>query len=540
MPVDQTIAYNSTELLRHLREDLGMPLNEWAVAAWLETTGIRDIDAIEEYDQPSVFELARELYGQISAEPVQSEDQELGKSKSSPSTTANESQGLLGMFIRKYIKGLAYSFPLFFQLISLVLFGYALWVWLLFNEAQATMISLATIGSFILTGGFSQVISREISRYRNQEDPVLLTKITTSTFKTSVVVLVIAVLGICLLNLLIPFYPMTFIVLGSIYVLLIGLLSLLSAALFALDKHLMVLAGYIAGTSVVIGLMKLTGFGIYAANWLGLAAANGFLWLFLRRTLIGQIQAVPNWMLTLKAPGKEVLLWQNYQYFIYGSAYFVFLFIDRTLAWSAFPHLSGYAIWFRTPYELGMDWAILSLVLTIGILEFSVYSFSVTIQPLQKRYSTSDIEGFRQKLGKKYVRELVLIVFAGLMMIFLVYGGGMTVWHYWGEYRIINDFFSNPVTDRVFWVAAVSYLFFVIALLHILHFFLLNRPGKALKPLALSLLINFGVGFLASRWLSYDFADLGLLAGSVFLAMYTGLLFRKYLQHIDFYYYSAY
>lgn len=541
MPIDLTTKQKNTELLGLLRKDLGIPLNEWAVAAWLETTGIRDIDVREEYDQSSVFELANDLFGQISRGPVQTVSQEVDKIDRTSSTGKKiDSPGVMVTFIRKYFKGLAYSFPLFFQLISLVLFGYALWVWLLFNEAQATMISLATIGSFILTGGFSQVISREISRYRNQEDPVALAKITISILKAGGGVLGAAILAVCLLNLLIPFYPMTFILLGSIYVLLIGLLSLLSAALFAMDRHLVVLLGYIVGTAIVVGLMRFTVIGIYSANWLGMAAANGFLWLYLKRILGNNIKSVPNWMHSLKIPGREVLLWQNYQYFLYGSAYFVFLFIDRTLAWSAFPHLSGYAIWFRTPYELGMDWAILPLVLTIGILEFSVYSFSVNIQPLQKKHPTTDIAGFRIKLERWYRRELVLTVLTGLLMIFLVYCGGMFVWHYWGKYRIIDDFFSNPITNRVFWVASVSYLFFVVALLHILHFFLLNRPGKALKPLAISLLINFGVGFMASRWLTYDFADLGLLAGSVFLAAYTGLLFRQYIKRIDFYYYSAY
>jgi len=245
-------------------------------------------------------------------------------------------------------------------------------------------------------------------------------------------------------------------------------------------------------------------------------------------------------MKTLSPPRKEALLWQNYQYLIYGSAYFMYLFIDRILAWSAFPHLSAYVIWFRTPYELGMDWALLSLVLTIGVLEFSVYSFSIDIQPLQKQYLTRDVASFRKYLFAKYKRQLLTLITVGLGTILLVYGSGMLVWDHWGGYRIIDDFFSNPVTSRVFWVASVSYLFFAIALLHILHFFVLSRPDKALIPLLMSIIVNFGIGFLASRWMSYEFADIGLLAGSLFLATYTGLLFKQFIQHIDFYYYSAY
>ena len=539
MPVDAVIGKKNKKLLSLLHEDLGIPLNEWAVAAWLETSGIRDVDAQEEYDKESVFELARELYGQFSTNPSLFKNQ-IHQAKDERDTASQNPFDLLAMFVRKYVKGLAYSFPLFFQLISLVIFGYALWVWLLFNEAQATMISLATIGSFILTGGFSQVISREISRYRNQNNPVLLAKITVSTLRTGAFVLLASVLAVTLLNLLIPFYPMTFIIIGGIYVLLIGLLSLLSAALFAMDQHIMVLLGYIIGTAVVIISMRYTNFGIYNGNWMGLIATNGFMWLYLQRKLSSNMRQVPRWMRALAAPGKEVLVWQNYQYFIYGSTYFLFLFIDRILAWSAFPHLSGFAIWFRTPYELGMDWALISLVLTMGILEFSVHSFSVKIQPLQRGYSTRDISSFSKQVSNTYWRHLGLVVFVGLLMIFLVYGAGMLVLEQWGAYRIINDFFSNEITVRVFWIASISYLFFAIALLHILHFFLLNRPGKALIPLATSILINFGVGFLASRWVSYDYADIGLLAGAVFLAIYTGLLFRHYIHHIDFYYYSAY
>jgi len=543
MSVDTVIKKKNKELLNLLHDDLGTPLNEWAVAAWLETSGIRDVDAQEDYDKASVFDLASELYGQFSTNPAlvsgqnqQTKNERIGSGR----TALKKSFDILVMLVRKYVKGLEYSFPLFFQLISLVIFGYALWVWLLFNEAQATMISLATVGSFILTGGFSQVISREISRYRNQDNPVLLAKITLSVLKTGILVLLASVLAVTLLNLLIPFYPMTFIIIGGIYVLLIGLLSLLSAALFAMDWHIMVLLGYVIGTAVVVVFMRYTNLGIYYGNWLGLTAANGFMWLYLQRTLISNMREVPRWMRTLAAPGKEVLLWQNYQYLIYGSAYFLFLFIDRILAWSASPHLSGYAIWFRTPYELGMDWALLSLVLTMGILEYSVHSFSVKIRPLQKKYSATDVNGFSKEVYNKYWRHLGLVVFVGLLATFFVYGAGMLILWQWGDYQIINDFFSNSTTVRVFWIASISYLFFSIALLHILHFFVLNRPDKALIPLASSLLINFGVGFLTSRWISYDFADIGLLAGTVFLAIYTGLLFRHYIRHIDFYYYSAY
>jgi hypothetical protein len=51
---------------------------------------------------------------------------------------------------------------------------------------------------------------------------------------------------------------------------------------------------------------------------------------------------------------------------------------------------------------------------------------------------------------------------------------------------------------------------------------------------------NAAVGFAASRWLGYEFAVVGLLAGALVFAVVSTTLAAGVFRRFDFYYYSAY
>ena len=46
---------------------IGNPLSVWAVAATIESLGIRDVDAIVDYGYKSVFDLAEDVYERVSS-----------------------------------------------------------------------------------------------------------------------------------------------------------------------------------------------------------------------------------------------------------------------------------------------------------------------------------------------------------------------------------------------------------------------------------------------------------------------------------------
>ncbi|HBQ59288.1 MAG TPA: hypothetical protein DD671_06610, partial [Balneolaceae bacterium] len=230
-------------------------------------------------------------------------------------------------------------------------------------------------------------------------------------------------------------------------------------------------------------------------------------------------------------PETEVTYYNVYRYFIYGFCYFTFLFMDRLLAWSAGPPPPEYIIWFNTPYELGMDWALITLVITIAMLEFSIQSFSRYLIPAQKAAFVSKIKFFNKFFRRFYVKQVLLLLFVGIISILVTYYGVLSLRVFENQVPEIADFFENPMTFRVFWLASIGYLFLIYGLLNSLFFFTLNRPELVMYAMAGSLFVNFVTGFLCSRIFGLEYAVIGLIAGSVVFAVTTAILAKRFFKH---------
>jgi hypothetical protein len=61
-----------------------------------------------------------------------------------------------------------------------------------------------------------------------------------------------------------------------------------------------------------------------------------------------------------------------------------------------------------------------------------------------------------------------------------------------------------------------------------------------LRSITPGVVANAAVGFAASRWLGYEFAVVGLLAGALVFAVVSTALAAGVFRRFDFYYYSAY
>jgi len=214
--------------------------------------------------------------------------------------------------------------------------------------------------------------------------------------------------------------------------------------------------------------------------------------------------------------------------------------MDRILAWSAGPPPPEYIIWFNTPYELGMDWALISLVITIAMLEFSVHSFSKNLIPAQKKATISKTKLFNRFFKRFYIKQVLLLLVIGSLSIIGTYYGVLSLRIFENEVPEIADFFANPMTYKVFWMASIGYLFLIYGLLNSLFFFTLNRPELVMYAMIGSLFVNFIVGYLCSRIFGLEFAVIGLIAGSIVFATVTAILAKRFFKHLDYFYYSAY
>lgn len=525
------------QITERVYELIGNPISKWAVAATIESLGVRNVDAQTDYGYQSVFELGDEVYRRIKTREqkaaFEDEQDEDGFKFGGLGRT-------LKLFAKHYTAGMVFSMPMLSQIIAIIVFEYALWAWFDFNEAQATVVALGTMLSFILTGGFIQTLGRLVSKYKGEGNYYLAAKATVSVLKIGIPFVLISAVVIFAINLILPFYPQQLIILSMIYMVLISLLLLSASVLFATEQRLMILIGIVAGTIFVIFGMDFAGLGIYISQWLGILTSTVIISVYAFIYYRLKIRTLRQELFKQSLPEGEVSYYNTYRYFVYGFCYFTFLFMDRLMAWSAGPPPPEYIIWFNTPYELGMDWALISLVITIAMLEFSVHSFSLNLIPAQKKAVISKIKLFNRFFKRFYIKQILLLLVIGGLSIVITYYGVLSLRIFENEVPEIADFFANEMTFKVFWLASIGYLFLIYGLLNSLFFFTLNRPEMVMYSMIGSLFVNFITGFLCSRIFGLEYAVIGLIAGSAVFGISTGILAKRFFKHLDYFYYSAY
>ncbi|HYW34432.1 MAG TPA: hypothetical protein VE868_03395 [Balneolaceae bacterium] len=533
---EKKLIEDRSELIDEVYEQIGYPLSVWAVAATIESLGIRDVDAVEDFGFESVFDLSGEIYKDLKKRVKN----EYGGADHIEKFEKKPLVKRIWTFTKFYAKGLMFSLPMLSQVAAILIFKYSMWAWLRFNAAQATAVALGTIAAFVVTGGFTQALGRSVTKFVGEKNYLLAFKATKKILKTGFLTMVDVALGLYLLNIIIPFYPQEMLVLALMYYLLISALLLASGVLYAFEQRAVILLFIVAGTGVVIAGMELFHLGIYLSQGAGLLVSLMLFTIYYNIYFYIKLRTNQPSTKNQSLPATGILHFINYRYFIYGFVFFLFLFLDRLLAWSAGPPPPAYIIWFNTPYELGMDWALLSLFLTVAVLEYSVNMFSRRLMTLQKTAWFNQTDVYNTYFKKFYHRQLLLIGVVGIGSIIAAYFGINSLRVF--RYRIpeIRDFFANPMTIRVYWIASVGYLFFVIGLLHSLFFFRLHKPKYAMYSIIGATLADFLVGFICSRIFGLEYATVGLLAGALTFALISRNIAKSFFEHLDYHYYSAF
>lgn len=517
------------EIADRIRERIGRPVDEWAVVATLEAMGLRDTDAWYHFGAPDLFVLGNRLYHHLQAEPAP----RLAALPRRPRRWKRVVQT-----VGSYARGLLFVAPMALQIAAVLLLGYSLWAWLYFTEAQATVVALGTLLSFVVTGGFVQSIGREGHLYRAQDAPHLAYTACRRLVGLGMLTVGGVTLGVLLSNLLLPYYPASLMAISALYFVLLSALWLSLALLYVLD-HLSAIVGVtLIGLLPVFGVMTYTDWGIHAAHGLGLTLAVGLAYgygsYWLRRD--ARRASSPS---TDTLPPLSIQIHSLRTYFGYGLCFFAFLSVDRVIAWSvAHPEPPPYVIWFRTPYELGMDWALLSLLITLAVLQHTVQRLSAWLFP-KDRSLTLPIEDATQFVKRFHLRRLLLLVFVGSVSIAGTYYAVAILER---SAFLPNDVVlaGDPVTTTVFWGAALGYLLLAVGLHNLLLPMMLSAPGLALRAFLYGLGTNVLVGLLLSRAIHYEYAVFGLLAGSLVLALVSFVQTRRFLGGFSYHYYAAY
>jgi len=522
----------SVELLHRVKSKIKHPVNFWAVYATLESMGLRDVDAQQEFGHQSLSKLADFIHAEIS--------------KSDPSAQDISSNYFSGQsfleqslrFIKYYVLGLFIAFALVINVATILLYDYGLWAWINFNTLQATVVANGTILSFIVTGGFLQVIGQQLSYYKENDLIQGYRIVTTILMVGSVSIFLIALLCFAV-NSVIPFYTIEMMSISLTYMTLLSFLLLTSGVLNALEQRVPIGASFVIGILCVFLGMEILDIGIYLSHWLGLLMATLINTVYSYFYFKLRLSRLEYNMFLAKKVDVEIILFWSYRYFVYGFFLSIFLFLDRILAWSAGSPLPLKIIWFNTIFELGMDWALLPFLLTLATLEFIIQTFSLYLIPAQEYTSLNYLDKFKNYFFKFYRNKLILLILISIVSIISCYYFLLLLKPYASSIPKLEVFFINPVIVKIYWMASIGYLFLAIGLYNSMFFFSLNRPAFSVNAIVWAVLINGVFGLIFSRMISFEYSVLGLMAGSIVFAVLTTIKAREFFTNIDYYYYSA-
>jgi hypothetical protein len=509
---------------------IGIPKDEWEIAAHLEVMGLRDADA-RSYGARDLFELAGTIHSrfQNGELPFVIEGAD-----------AEKPVRPLVRFVRYYLVGLSFSLPMALQAIVMLVWGYGVWGAMDLDLRSGSAIALGFIASYVVTGGFTQAIVRRGLFYIYQDDGWLARWTVLRAWSLSLrVVLLLAPIAL-VANALLGFLPWSMLLIAIGYYAALSVLWLNWSLLYLLRKtELFVLTTAVA-LAAVLAAAKLGGFGPIAANAVGLAVADISTFVIalrhLNRIARKKIDAQP-----VNPPRVTVLVYSTSRFFLYGVLYNTFLFADRVIAWTSsvgredFP---PYGFWLNVRYELGMDLALVIVMVLGGVVEYATRRFSETLIPNEKeRKSIAADEFLRDQRAAQRRRTLSLAAASVVACIVAVAVAAAL--------RLVPNprlqvSLAATTTTRVFIVAAVAYVVYMFAVQNMLLLLTLSRVELAARAVAIALAVNVTVGFIASRAIHYSAAVLGLVAGAVTLAILTHRDARRVLGELDYFYYAAY
>lgn len=509
---------------------IGIPKDHWEIAAQLEVLGIRDADARSDYGARDVFDLASTIYA----------DFQKGRLRWVVEPPDLERVRPVRRFLKNYLTGITFSLPMALQAVTMLLWGYGVWGAIEMDLRTGSAIALGFIGSYVVTGGFMQTIVRRGLFYLYQEEPWLARWTALRSWSLALRIAIALLLPALAFNALLSVLPWSIVLTAAGYYVALSILWLNWALLYLVRKTSL----FLLTTAVALAVVLLAAKGLevtpIAANALGLLVADALsfalaLWHLNRAGRSSPRTAVVN------PPRLTVLVYSTSRFFLYGLLYNSFLFADRVIAWTSatgredFP---PYGFWLNVRYELGMDLALIVVMLLSGVVEHAAQRFSEQLIPREKQWKSADTDRFVMESIAEHRRRIVTL--AGAAVVALVAAVAVALWLRELPSLPIHAAMQTKTTTRVFVVAAIAYVVFMFALQNVLMLLTLSRVELVVRAVATALAANVAVGFVCSRAIHYSAAVFGLLTGALALAFLTHRAMRAVLDDLDYHYYSAY
>lgn len=524
--------YQSEEKLAWFLDDILKgrlkPEDKYELAAILESNGWTDSGVMEEFGVDSIFSLASDLW-------------DIAEKKLQALPFAPAPQLGLIQYVKlitsSFFRGLMFALPMAISVVSMLTLRFSLWSYKYLSTEMATGIAIGTIMSFMAVGGFMQAIARRGFLYINQGFYNMARRNTFYFVRLGYLVCSVIALIFFLFNLFFGIFPL------RIAFLIVSFFFFLSAIWFSvtimyiLERELTFTGLMCAGIFVVFMLFEVFKLNIIVSQLIALsviAVTGVVVALYYFKKAEAKLERGINPAL----PRTSITIYTIMPYFIYGFLYFTFLYVDRIIAWSVSNTYMPYLIWFRGHYELGLDLALLNLIIPMGFIEVIVKEMMINLEPHQKNFTGYQAKRMGQMYLQRYIKRSLLVAafsFFSSLMVYLI----IRYISYNPYIPVQFDLIENSTIHFVFIIALLAYGILTMALMNALILFCLSRPELVSYPIFLALLVNMLTGFPLSRWIDHSYAVIGLFLGAVVFLILTTKEVLRVLSSLDYHLYAS-
>jgi hypothetical protein len=511
------IEFTREQLTELVAQKSDLPLTPLAVAALLESFGLRDRDS-NRYGRDNLFDLATEIYGRV----------RLRRAENFTMAASKKPDRVKTDFWKNYRRGVFAMLPVIFQIGFIFLLGEG---FSLAPDLAALFVGLML--SYFASGGVIQLLSELV--YPAIQDKQLKN----ATYLLRHLVILLGVL--CLL------------IAGSSFLLINAL------QLPIKTTEMLIYFGLFSGLWFVLSLLQIQ--DQYKVILGGMAATilaiSGLIWLMPAQQMLIQWVTIGLMMILMSAWGVHCLhsqraniskAWQPLPKlstlmltalpaFLFGVFYYAILFTDKLVSWSIVDVNLHQAYQIHPIYEMGLALAMLPFLIQAPIFEHTLQAKAALVVPLLESQAIHAIAEVQRQIVRFQLKQVLGTLLVGVIGFGLVSAVLLAVRQWVPDLTLLQQ----TKFWQVYAIGSIAYLVFGLALQNITFLRSLRQLNSVLGAMLSGILVNVVVGLYCvhSLGLGYTGAVYGLLAGTSTLWLLTTLNSIRVLSRWDYYYYAT-
>lgn len=513
------------------------PVNKLQVAALLESAGITDAGARERYQEPNVFALADAVMSRLAKHARSAER----------ATRVAAPRSLWTKDVADLARGPLSLLPILMVSLTILVYrGFGQW-----GASQTLTMSMALIGSLLVTSGFVQAISRKGSSYLSQGyvsagqriigqlSGVALVTILATAWPLAVALRTLGWVAPGDVGIMMAAYIAT-----SVMWLIAGVLFLLQRAhWFGLGLAVSLVVTYLCLAGLALTTLP-SNFTMLAAALAGMAAQIGVATVVIHKALTARAGASALASHHVTLPPYAQLTVALAPYFTYGVLYVGFILASHVGGWYSIWRLTENRMGALGSFEVGLTLAVGGYILTSGFAERTMRRFWERVQADLSATSQARPAVFNHAMHVFFVREQRYYVLALVGVSAVIYFGMVAITQIFGATGgVIRQTAALPWTAEaagVLMLGLIGYGLMGLGMFSCMFMITLSRPRLALGAVSIGICVALIVGLAFGAFLPYVFATSSVAAGGLALMLSAQSRLKTLLNHADYYFYASF